>query len=219
MKKIMFSLIIKDIDLNYIKGNISVTNGTITNITTTSGWMNKTGINNSFYFYHDGIKVGDYLVATFEVTMSMAGNSQYSIENINYGTYNCQKDMYGNYFGENGDIVSESVFNNTCGKSKDATLKSLSPSVGILSPSFSSEHYYYALNVPNTVSSVVFDTITTNKYASVSGKKCILTSNVTDCNIKVTSEAGSIQNYYVTVFKENSVSSDSFITNFKVHNR
>lgn len=199
--KYKIDLAVKDISLNYLRGNINVTNGTITNITTTSGWINKMD-NNNFYFYHNGIKTGDYVVATFEVTMTMMADSEYSIGDIDYGIYNCKRDIYGNYFDENGNIVSAIIFNNSCGKSKDATLKNLSSSVGFLSPDFSSNNYYYDLNVSNTVNSVDFNVVTSNKYASVSGTKCLLNSNVTECNIIVTSQAGNTKIYNVIVYKK-----------------
>lgn len=215
--KYQFQLMIQDIDMNYIQGNIKVTNGSITNVTMSSGWINKTGNSTNFYFYRNGVSKGDYVIATFEITMT--GNSEYSISGINQGVYKCKKDIYGNYFGENGKIVSLSTYNNTCGRIDDATLKSLSPSVGTLSPNFSSENYYYDLYVPNIASSVRFDVEATNKNASIIGKKCILTSNVTNCLIQITTEVGATKTYHITVYKENNnIPSTTFITNFKVHN-
>ena len=128
-----FTLTVDNINLNSISGSIGVTNGTITKITMSNNWINKTGTNNTFYFYHDGASTGSYTVATIEVTMT--GNSEYTINNLKYGLNKCVMEQ-GNYFGENGNLVSKSTYESTCSKSKDATLKSITVSSGTLSPKF-----------------------------------------------------------------------------------
>lgn len=212
-----FTLTVKDIDLNYLSGKINVTNGTIDKVTMSNGWSNKNGTKNSFYFYHDGISTGKYLVATFEVVMT--GDSEYSISDFKYGSYTCEKDSYNNYFGPNGELVNETTFNNECGKSKDATLKSLKPSIGVLSPSFSSNNYYYTLKADNDVSLVTFTAIPTNEKAKVlSGTNCTLKNAVTNCLIEVVSEYGTTKTYTISVYKENYQNETLTINNFKVHN-
>lgn len=213
-EKYTFTLTIKDLDLNYISGKIKITNGFITKITMANGWENKTGTNNNFYFYKDGLSKGNYLVATFEVTMT--GNSEYTLSDFQYGANLCKKDNYGNYIGKNGNIVNETTYKNECEKSKDATLKSLVPSVGTLSPSFSSTTDFYSLKVNQDINTITFQATPKDEKAGIiSGTYCTLTNLITDCEIKVKAEAGDIKSYIVRVYKD---SLESQINDFKVHN-
>ena len=82
-----FTVVVNNINLNVITGNLSISNGTITNVKMSSSWMNKTGNNNNFYFYHDGASTGSYTVATIEVTMT--GNSEYKVNNLSYKLNKC----------------------------------------------------------------------------------------------------------------------------------
>jgi hypothetical protein len=209
--KYTFTITTNDLDLNYIKGNLNITNGVISNITMANGWINKTGNNNEFYFYYDGISKGSYQVATVEVTMS--DNSVYTVSNLKYGTYTCQIDS-GLIFGEAGKITDSETYNNTCNLSKDATLKSLSSSVGAFTTSFNRNNYYYNLKVSSDVKVVTFNAIPSDSSAKIiSGQSCDVTVNK-ECQIKVAAAYGNTKTYYVYIINEQTTSNE--ITNFKV---
>ncbi len=216
-----FTLTAEDVSLNYITGDLSTPNATITSVTMASGWKNATGKNNHFYFYHDGKSSGNYKIATFEVKIT--DDSYYKVSNLNYGINKCSVDMYNNYFGENGSLVSKDKYNQTCLLSKDATLKSLSISSGVLSPSFDSALELYSANVENNISSVTFKAVPNNEKAIVSGATCALNVGLNTCKIIVKAEAGNTKTYTVTVTRKNKasnppiVSSDASISNLVVH--
>ena len=215
--KYSFTITAKDMEINYLKGNLVITNGAITKITMASGWLNKTGNNNNFYFYRSGISKGEYTIATVEVVMT--GDSKFSGSDLKYGAYKCVVDNYGNYFGEEGNIVNETTYKNTCGRSKDATLKSLVPSVGSLSPNFSKNNLFYTLNVDNNISKVDFEATPNDPKAKIkSGDSCALTNYLTNCYIEIESESGEVKTYIVSVYKENYQMPPSDIKNFKVYN-
>ncbi len=218
-----FTLTVQDMELNHISGNIAITNGTISSIELANGWMSKTGTDHRFYFYHNGISTGNYTIATIYV--SMTGNSEYRIQDVDYRTLQCTKDIYGTYFGDRGNVVSESVFQSVCGKSKDASLKSLSISNGTLSPTFSSSLEIYSATVENSVSAVSFSAIPNhNKAKVISGMNCALKVGLTTCKIVVQAEAGNTKTYSVTVVRKGSsgdgwhLSSDASIRDLQVHN-
>ena len=215
-----FTLTIQDMDLNFVSGSISITNGTISKIEMANGWVNQTGNNTSFYFYRDGVMSGNYTIATIYVTMT--GNSEYSISNANYGVNKCKKDIYGIYFGDTGSVVSESVFRSVCGKSKDATLKSLSLSSGTLSPSFSPSLETYSAVVENHISAIVFSPVVNhNKAKVITSTNCALKVGLNTCKLVVQAESGDTKTYSVTVIRKGSnngsVSSDASINNLKVN--
>lgn len=215
-----FTLTVDNINLNSIKGNISITNGKIIKITMDSSWINKTGINNSFYFYRNVPSSGSYQVATIEVAMT--GNSKYIINNLDYKLNKCSTDSYGNYFGETGTIVSKSTYESTCLISKDASLKSISLSSGKLSPTFEPSLELYSATVENNVSSINFNPIVNNSKARViSGSSCSLKVGINVCKIVVSAEAGNTKTYQITVTRKNSnnntLSTDASISNLQVH--
>lgn len=215
-----FTVTVDNINLNYINGNISVTNGTITKITMSSSWINATGTNHNFYFYHNGKSTGTYQVATIEVTMT--DNSEYSIHNLTYGLNKCTIDFYGNYFGENGTLVSKTTYDSTCSISKEASLKSLTVSSGTLSPKFDSSLELYNVTVSNSISAITFNAVPTNSKAKViSGSTCSLKVGVNLCKIVVQAEAGNTKTYTITVTRKNvfntTLSSDASISSLEVH--
>lgn len=213
--KYRFTLTVDDIDLNYLSGKIKITNGTLTKVTMANQWISETGNDNTFYFYRNGLGNEESLIATFEVEMT--GNSEYTIDNLNYGMLKCQKDNYGHYFGPTGNLVEASSFTSVCTKSNDATLKSLSSKAGTLSPVFSSTNYSYFLQINKYATAVFFDAVPNDEKAEVkSGKSCTLKDETTKCNIIVKSEAGTTKTYTVTVSKTKDTS--TFVDNFKVHN-
>lgn len=215
-----FTLTIDNIRLNSIAGEIHVTNGTITKVTMSSSWINKTGTNSKFYFYRNGASTGSYKVATIEVTMT--DNSEYKVSNLDYKNNKCVKDNYGNYFGEAGTLVSKATYDATCSISKDATLKSISPNVGTLSPKFESSLELYSLVVENNISSIKWNPITSSSKAKiVSGSTCSLKVGINLCKILVQAEAGNQKIYTITVTRKNTsnttLSTDASISNLKVH--
>lgn len=215
-----FTLTIENMNLNYIQGNLSITNGKITKIDMSSSWINKTGTNNDFYFYHDGRMGGSYTVATIEVTMT--DNSEYTVQNLKYGLNKCKIDSYGNYFGENGGLVSKSTYDSTCAINKDASLKSLTVSSGTLSPMFESTLELYNVTVENKVSQITFQaTPNHNKTKIISGSTCSLKVGINLCKITTQAEAGNKKTYTITVTRKNAsnntLSNDASISNLQVH--
>lgn len=217
-----FTLSVEDISLNYIDGKINITNGTISKITMASGWVNKTGNNNNFHFYHNGASNGNYTVATIEVAMT--GNSRYTIENLKYGLHKCTIDNYNLYYNENGNVVSRAEYNaSICSVNSDATLKSLTTSNGNISPTFDKALELYNITVPNSVSNLTFYAIpNSNKAKVISGTTCSLKVGITVCKIVVQAEAGNTKTYSITVTRKNaennSLSTDASIRDLQVHN-
>lgn len=87
--------------------------------------------------------------------------------------------------------------------SNDATLKTLVPNVGSLSPAFNSGTTNYTIgNIPANTGSITFNASVTDPKASVtSGRTCNLSSKVTTCNIVVKAEDGTTKTYSVVVTK------------------
>lgn len=215
-----FTLTVDNIRLNSIEGNIAITNGTITNVTMHSSWINKTGKNNTFYFYRNGASTGSYKVATIEVTMT--NNSEYKINNLEYNHNKCIKDRYGNLFGENGYFVSKETYDATCSVSKDATLKSLSTNSGTLSPKFDPSLELYSIKVENSVHTIHFNAVPTKSTSKVvSGTNCALKEGANLCKIIVEAESGAKKTYTITVIRKNAhntiLSNDASIRDLKVH--
>lgn len=215
-----FTLTVDNIKLNTISGNIGVTNGKITKVTMSNSWLNKTGNNNTFYFYRNGGMTGSYTVATIEVTMT--DNSKYTINNLSYKLNKCVTDSYGNYFGENGSLVSKSTYDATCSISKDASLKSITPSSGSIAPKFDPSLELYSITVNNNVSSINWNPVVNNAKAKViSGSTCSLKVGVNLCKIVVQAEAGNQKTYTITTTRKNAanntLSTDASISNLEVH--
>lgn len=86
--------------------------------------------------------------------------------------------------------------------SSDATLKTLVPDKGTLSPAFSSSSTEYVLDVPEGTEEVNFTPTVKDANAKVkSGEKCSLTGDTTECKIVVEAEDGSTKTYTVKVNK------------------
>ncbi len=217
-----YDIIIKanDTSANYFSGTLNITNGTITKISMSNGWINKTGGSNSFYFYHNGISSGSFVIAT--VTVKMTGHSTYYIGNPNYGTNKCTKDNYNILYNENGNVVDQNTYNNSyCSKSNDATLKSLEINNYSLNKIFNKNSTTYNTFVPNNISSVSFKAEPNHPKAIItSGLSCNLKGNITVCRIEVKAENGKTNTYFVNVYKNNDSNntSNNDINNFKVHN-
>ncbi len=211
---------IENMDLNYINGKLILPNGRINSITMASGWKNKNNTSNNFYFYRDGIVSGTYKVATIEISITESGN--YSVDNLKFGVHKCVNEN-NLYFGETGRIVTKNTYDNTCGLSNDATLKSLTPSTGSLTPSFEKEKETYHLSVKKEVSSVKFNAIPNHKKAKViKGNTCALNDGFNTCEIIVESERKTTKKYIVYVYRapgsNEAFPYDTNITNFQVHN-
>ena len=84
----------------------------------------------------------------------------------------------------------------------DATLKSLIPDKGTLSPAFASGTNSYILDVPEDTKEVNFSATPNDSKAKVkSGEKCELTGDTTSCEIVVEAEDGTTKTYTVKVKK------------------
>ncbi len=85
----------------------------------------------------------------------------------------------------------------------DASLKTLVPSTGTLSPAFNSNTTSYTISgLPATTGSINFNATTTDSKASiVSGKSCNLNNKTTNCNIVVRAEDGTQKTYTIVVTK------------------
>ncbi len=215
-----FTLTIENMNLNYISGDLKITNGKITKINMSSSWINKTDNSHSFYFYHNGRSSGNYKVATIEVTMT--DNSEYTVNNLKYGLNKCHIDSYGNYFGENGNIVSKAIYDATCKISKDASLKYLKANEGKLSPIFESTLELYSMTVENQTDKITFEATPNNsKTKIISRLSCSLKVGINLCKIVTQAEAGNQKTYTITVTRKNEnnliLSNDASISNLEVH--
>lgn len=85
----------------------------------------------------------------------------------------------------------------------DATLKTLSPNAGTLSPVFNPNTTNYTVSgVPASTGTLNFNLAVTDPKAGVaSGRTCNLSSKVTTCNIVVKAEDGTTKTYSVVVTK------------------
>lgn len=214
-----FYIDITDLKSNYLKGSFQIENGTITKITMNDGWLNKTGTNNNFYFYHNGISDGNYTIASIEVKMT--GNSTYKLNNLEYGANKCIKDANGLYFGLNGNVVNETTYNNECVQNTDASLQSLIPSYGKLSPDFKSSTTAYTMTVGNAISSISFKATTNNGKANIiSDTTCNLEVGPNACEIIVQAQAGNQTKYTINITRKESspLSSDASIKELQIHN-
>lgn len=208
-----FYITVNDMSLNNIKGNFYITNGYVSNIIMENGWVNKNGNSNSFYFYYDGIKTDSYNIATVEVIMN--NNSNYTINNLQYGINKCLNE-FNLYYGENGNIVNKNTYDNTCGLSNDGTLKTLIPSVGSLTPNFDSKIFYYYLNVLKDVEQISFNAIPNHSKAKViSGTTCNLDYGTNNCEIYIETERKTKERYVIYVYRQKDGNSYD-ITDFKV---
>jgi len=88
-------------------------------------------------------------------------------------------------------------------KSSDASLKSLVPSTGSLSPAFASGTATYSMTVENEISSISFTATPNDSKASVqSGTTCSLSVGSNACKIVVKAEDGSTRTYTVNVTRK-----------------
>lgn len=84
----------------------------------------------------------------------------------------------------------------------DATIKSLTPSVGTLDKEFNSYTYVYTLYVDSNVNSVTINGVLNDQYAKTSDfKEYALTSDNTTISINVTAENNSVLTYKINVVK------------------
>ncbi len=212
-----FTITAQSISLNYLSGTFNIENGKITNISMANNWINKTNTNNTFYFEHDGLMTGDYLIAT--VTVTMTGNSVYSASNISFGKNTCVEDKYHKYYNPEGKIVDKTTYQDQCEKNNDPSLKNIIPSVGNLSPTFSKDTEIYNLNVDKDVNEVNFIATPTNeKTKIISGTTCKLTNNLTYCYIVSEAQNGQRKTYTIKVAKPTTENFNQHIDNFVVHN-
>lgn len=141
-----------------------------------------------------------------------AGNFTIARATFKAGAASCSTNVNlvgSNITFTNNDINSTNISkkitiidnNPTPSKSSDATLSSLTPNVGSLSPSFNKDTMNYSLTVGSDVGSVNFTTSTTDEKATVSGNTCNLTGESTTCKIVVTAEDGTKKEYTVNVNK------------------
>ncbi len=211
---------VENMDLNHINGNLVLPNGRISKVTMSSGWKNKNSTSHNFYFYRDGIVGGTYKVATIEFVINASG--KYTVENLKFGVHKCINEN-GLYFGETGRIVTKSTYDNTCGLSDDATLKTLFPSVGSLTPTFERNKETYHLSVKKETSNISFTAVPNHQKAKViKGTTCNLNYGYNTCEIIVESERKTTKKYIVYVYHNQEYNEtfpyDSNITNFQVHN-
>lgn len=208
-----FNITINDLQMNYLTGDLAITNGKITKITMKNEWQNHTGLQNHFYFYRSGILNGSYEVATIEVKMT--GNSEYTVNNLDYGANKCTKEN-GRYFNNVGKWVTEEEYNKTC--NHDNTLKGLSLSVGKLAPAFDSAIYYYNVVVPPTTPSITFNPVVNNPLSKImTPTTCALNDTINRCPITIKSASGDLRTYIIMVSRVNNTIPSPKVTDFKVY--
>jgi len=176
-----FYLEASDLNLNYVSGIWEIENGKIIDITMNDGWINKTGNNNTFYYVHDGIKSGNYKIATIKIELVADGKTK--INQIDMGSNKCLKDSYANYFSPSGTIINEQDYKKVC-LSNDASLKNLILSDGTLSPSFQSNITNYTTTVSYQVNQLRYTPILNNQKAKIISKNsCDLQVGSNQCEI------------------------------------
>lgn len=158
--------------------------------------------NNVFNFLNARGKTGDFSLVrgTFEAGSS-ACTTYIKITN---GAIELTDTTLRNLTSSKKIVVGEAT-PPTPSKSSDATLKSLSPSVGSLSPAFKSTTTSYTLEVDENTKTVNFNATPNHSAGKVtSGTSCTLStsSNTTTCKITVTAENGTKKDYEVKVNKK-----------------
>lgn len=103
--------------------------------------------------------------------------------------------------------------------SNDATLKSLTPSVGSLSPAFNRDVTNYTINNVNmSVNQIDFNAVVNDSKSTVTGTSCTLSGMSNTCNIEVTAEDGTKKTYTIQVNKKEpdpTKSSDATLKNLE----
>ncbi len=215
-----FYLEASDLNLNYVSGIWEIENGKIIDITMNDGWINKTGNNNTFYYVHDGIKSGNYKIATIKIELVADGKTK--INQIDMGSNKCLKDSYANYFSPSGTIINEQDYKKVC-LSNDASLKNLILSDGTLSPSFQSNITNYTTTVSYQVNQLRYTPILNNQKAKIISKNsCDLQVCSNQCEILIEAENGDRKTYTITVLRENetanpSLSNDASLKSLIIH--
>lgn len=190
-----------DLDLNYLSGTWEVTSGKITNIVMHDGWINSSGISNTFYYYRDGVKSGNYRIAT--ITIELTSDSTTKMHNVDIGVKRCVKDSLNHFFNKSGNLVNESEYNQVC-LNDDATLKSLGISHGTLTPNFQPQQEFYRATVDYEVRQVHFTPVLNhNKAHVVFGTTCQLNVGENTCQIIVEAENKTKKTYTVIVTRKN----------------
>lgn len=200
-----FYLEAKDLNLNYISGTWEIENGKIIDIKMNDGWINNKGNAEKFYYFHNGIKKGDYLIATIKIELT--SDSMTKINNLDMGINSCTKDFETNYFDINGNITNEQNYRKTC-LNNDASLKDLKINKGILSPTFESNIDNYETSVENDVKEIIFTPTLSNPNAKIlSNTTCSLNIGKNICEILVEAENGEQKVYRINVTRKSQTSS------------
>lgn len=216
-----FYLEASDLNLNYVSGIWEIENGKIIDITMNDGWINKTGNNNTFYYVHDGIKSGNYKIATIKIELVADGKTK--INQIDMGSNKCLKDSYANYFSPSGTIINEQDYKKVC-LSNDASLKNLILSDGTLSPSFQSNITNYTTTVSYQVNQLRYTPILNNQKAKIiSENHCSLVVGENVCKIIVEAEDKSQKTYMIYVTRESektneTINNDTSIRDLTIEN-
>lgn len=189
-----------DLDLNYLSGTWEVTNGKITKIVMEDGWVNSSGLANTFYYYRNGVQSGSYRIAT--ITIELTSDSTTKMHNTDIGVKRCVKDFQNNFFNKTGNLVSESEYTRVC-FSDDATLRNLYISNGVLSPQFQSNVDQYSATVDYSVEQVRFTPVLNHEKARVVfGTICPLKVGLNTCQIIVEAENKTQKTYTVFVTRK-----------------
>lgn len=196
------------LDNVYFNGSASTWFGNA-NIDTTSSSFGK-----FVYLGLDEVSSNETVLA-FEFTVLKEGTITIGLSDLiavnNRSEVELVNNQEGNEKAYEVSIVSQKVLSN------DASIESLTPSVGSLSPSFSKDITNYQLFVPNTVSSITLDGILSSEFATTEGfKTYALDSNYTSIEIVVTAEDGTTKTYTVNVIKYEVKSSDNYLSSLEV---
>lgn len=206
-----FYLEAEDLKLNYLSGEWNVENGHIVEITMNDGWINTTGNNNKFYYYHNGIKSGNYRIATIKIELIKDGTTK--IQNLQMDSHTCTKDHLNNYFDPNGTITNENNYKKLC-FNNDNTLRNLIISNGTLSPAFQSNIEFYQTTVEHNTNKIIFTPLLSNtKSKIISDNTCHLNIGQNNCKIIIEAENGDQKTYTIEVTRKEEIKNPTLSDN------
>lgn len=142
----------------------------------------------------DGTKTSISYTYTFKTIAT--GTANVTVRNYSVLDWNTESEIPISLYPVNISIKNPVVIV----KSSDNTLKSLTVSEGILSPTFKSSTLEYSVNIDDIIDNITITPVANHSKASISGGgKLELTEGVNSFDIKVTAENGSLKTYKVIV--------------------
>ncbi len=185
-------------ELNGSSGSLSIDNPSCISIKTVSPAGDNIVVNNNTFVYTSLLGLNEtktILKVTLKSGLSNC-TTNLRMSNIKAAFFDSEKNL-SKISTTKAITVGEST------QSSDATLKSLRPSTGSLSPAFSPSVTKYEMSVGSGTNTVTFTGVPSDSGARiVSGSTCNLASSSTTCKIVVKAEDGKTKEYSVVVKKD-----------------